>query len=52
MMYVETYDDLVYESWIVDECGDAIMKCCDMTDDEIHDLLDNHPEWSVRCLPR
>lgn len=52
MMYVEMYDDLVYESWVVDECGDALLKCSDYSDEEIDEYLDEHPEYSIKALPR
>lgn len=41
----------VYESWIVDECMERIKLCEDMTEQEINDYLDEHPEYSIRCLP-
>lgn len=51
MMYAEMYDDLIYETWIVDELDDAIIKCSNLTDEEIDEILDEHPEYSIRTLP-
>lgn len=51
MLYVEMYDDLVFETWVVDECGDAVVKCSNLTDDELDDILEEHPEYSIRTLP-
>ena len=45
------YDDLVYETWVVDECGDAVMKCADYPDEVIEEYLEEHPEYSIRTLP-
>ena len=51
MMYVEMYDDLVYETWVVDECGDAVLKCADYSDTEIDDYLNEHPEYRIETRP-
>lgn len=41
----------VYESCIVDECMERIKRCEDMTEQEISDYLEEHPEYSIKCLP-
>lgn len=51
MITVFVPDDLVYEQWVVDECGDAMMKCADYPDDVIMEYLQEHPEYSIKCLP-
>lgn len=40
-----------YVSAIVDECGDVVMLCDKLTRREISRILNNHPEWSVSCVP-
>lgn len=35
---------------IVDECGCIMKWCSDMSEDEISETLDNHPEWSLKCI--
>ncbi len=49
----ELYNECSYVSCIVDECNDVVIPnvygC--YTDDEISDILDEHPEWSVKCIP-
>lgn len=39
-----------YRSAIVDECGDVVMWCDEMSQDEIQEILDQHPEWRERCI--
>ena len=40
----------MYESYIVDELGDIIMKCSEHTETEIEEYLAEHPEYSRRCI--
>ena len=40
----------MYESYIVDELGDPKYRCSELTDEEIIDILVNHPEWKRECL--
>ena len=44
-------DEVIYESWVVDECGDTVMKCEWLTDSELDEYLDEHPEYTVKSLP-
>lgn len=39
-----------YRSAIVDEMGDVVCWCSDMSRDEQMDILDAHPEYSIRCI--
>lgn len=40
----------MYESYIVDELGEARVRCVDLTDQEIVEILSEHPEWKRECL--
>lgn len=40
----------MYESYIVDELGEPKYRCGDLTDEEIVDILYEHPEWRRECL--
>lgn len=40
----------MYESYIVDELDEPIYRCGDLTDQEIIDILYDHPEWKRKCL--
>ena len=39
-----------YRTAIVDECGDVVMWCEDMDQDEIEEILEDHIEWRMRCI--
>lgn len=39
-----------YRSAIVDECGDVVYWCDELTDEEVDDILDSHEEWSRKCI--
>lgn len=34
-----------YESCIKDECGNVILYCENKTEEEIDEILEQHPEW-------
>ena len=40
-----------YISVIIDECGSIRAYCSNYSDDEIISILNDHPEWSKRCVP-
>lgn len=40
----------MYESYIVDELGYAKYRCGELTDQEIMDILAEHPEWRRECI--
>ena len=35
---------------IVNELGEIIQWCEDLTDNEIDEILVNHPEWRIACI--
>ena len=37
-----------YVSYIVDECGDIV---CRANDKNAEEVLESHPEYSIKCLP-
>ena len=39
-----------YRSDIVDECGVFVAWCYELSEDERDLILNNHPEYSIRCL--
>jgi hypothetical protein len=39
-----------YISVIVDECGSIRAYCSDYSDDDIMNILYQHPEWSQRYI--
>lgn len=39
-----------FRTAIVDELGDVVCWCEDLTEDNIEEILDTHPEWSRRCV--
>lgn len=41
---------LEYKSAIVDECGDIICWCEDLSDEEITEFLTNHIECRRTCI--
>lgn len=41
---------LEFKSAIVDECGDVVYWCENLTDNEIDEILVNHPEWCIACI--
>ena len=41
---------LVYESAIVDELGDVIAWCRDLSEKEIEQILDRYPEASIKSI--
>lgn len=42
--------NMEYRSAIVDECGTFVAWCCELSEDEQKQILDNHPEYFIRCL--
>lgn len=40
----------MYESYIVDELGEPKMRCGDYSDQEIDEVLAEHPEWKRECI--
>ena len=41
---------LVYESAIVDELGDVVTWCKDLSEKEIEQILDRYPEASIKSI--
>jgi hypothetical protein len=41
---------LEYKSAIVDECGDIVYWCENLTENEIREILANHIEWRRTCI--
>ncbi len=41
---------LEFKSAIVDECGDVVYWCENLTDNKIDEILVNHPEWRIACI--
>ena len=39
-----------YRSAIVDELGYLVGYCSELTEDEQNHILDEHPEYSIRCI--
>ena len=39
-----------YKTAIIDECGKVMFWCIDMSDEEVDEVLDIHPEWRVQCI--
>lgn len=39
-----------YRSAIVDECGALVGWISELDGDEIEKILDDHPEYEIRCL--
>lgn len=39
-----------YVSAIVDELGHVVCYKKDYSDDELNEILTNHPEWSLKCI--
>ena len=37
---------------IVDECGTVRYWCNELSEFEIQELLDEHEEWRIRCIPQ
>lgn len=35
---------------LVDELGCITFWCSDLTNEEIDQFLDDHPEWSIECI--
>lgn len=42
--------DIMYETWVVDECGTLLFRASEMDNMELMEYLDNHPEHSTRCV--
>lgn len=45
------FNDVIYETWVCDECGETVLKCSEYSESEIDDYLSEHPEYSIRTLP-
>lgn len=41
---------LEFKTAIVNELGEIIQWCEDLTDNEIDEILVNHPEWRIACI--
>lgn len=41
---------LEYKSAIVDELGAIRSWCSDLTEKEIKEILNTHPEWAIKCI--
>lgn len=40
----------MYETYIVDELGNPKYPCYKLSDEEIINILTEHPEWRRECL--
>ena len=40
----------MYNRVIVDECGEIMEYVSDLTGAEINEILDEHPEWQIKCV--
>ena len=40
-----------YETYGVDECNYPVKKYSDCSEEEIQNILDSHPEYSIKCIP-
>lgn len=41
---------MILSSIIVDELGHIVANCSDLYGDEIDEILESHPEYSIRCI--
>jgi hypothetical protein len=41
----------MYSRVIVDECGEIMEYVSDLTGAEVNEILDEHPEWQIKCVP-
>lgn len=39
-----------FKSAIVDELGDIVCWCANLSDEEIEEILTNHIEWRKTCI--
>lgn len=39
-----------FRSAIVDELGYVVYWCSDLYPGQVENILENHPEWKVRCI--
>ena len=39
-----------YVSVIVDECGDVVAYCRDLSEIKISKIMEEHPEWRLTCV--
>lgn len=39
-----------YRTAIIDECGDIVAWVSDIGNMRAMELLDEHPEWTTRCI--
>ena len=39
-----------YRSAIVDELNCLVAWCCELSDDEKERILEEHPEYTIRCI--
>lgn len=40
-----------YRSAIVDELGNLVAWCCELSESEKESILDKHPEYTFSCIP-
>ena len=40
----------MYNRVITDECGEIMEYVSDLTGAEINAILEDHPEWSIKCV--
>ena len=40
----------MYSRVIVDECGEIMEYVSDLTGAEVNEILEEHPEWSIKCV--
>ena len=41
---------LEFKSAIVDELGTIIVWCSDVSENKIKEILNTHPEWTLKCI--
>ena len=42
---------MIYARVIVDECGEVMEYISDLLEEEVEEILEEHPEWQIKCIP-
>jgi nucleoside-triphosphatase THEP1 len=42
---------MIYARVIVDECGEVMEYISDLLEEEVEEILEEHPEWWIKCIP-
>lgn len=42
---------MIYARVIVDECGEVMEYISDLLEEEVEEILEEHPEWRIKCIP-